>query len=149
MFGCKAPTIFYAWLWLGNYNDNLLQRKCAWLNQQHELILAANMWALKRIKHSVEKSVSWADGKALNIPLGNLVLLHDHPESHNKVQDKYKVNCFSWNQSTRTQMCISSNHLMVRVLYIWLMDSSYLSITYHGEMMCHLVQPLIPNNLLP
>ena len=118
IFGCKAPTTCDAWLRLTNYNDNFSQSKCAWANQQQEIILAANRWALKRIKHSVEKSVSQPGGKALDIPLGNLVLLHDHPEGH-QIQDSYKVNCFSWNWSTVTQMCIPSNHLLVRVLCIW------------------------------
>ena len=49
---------------------------------------------LKRIKTSAEKSVSQAEGKALNIPIGNLVLLHDHPEGHNKIQDNYKNELF-------------------------------------------------------
>ena len=40
--------------WLGNYNDNFLQSKCAWVNQQHKLILAANRWALKRMKMSAK-----------------------------------------------------------------------------------------------
>ena len=90
MFGHKAPAICDAWLGLGNYNDNFLQSMCAWVNQQHELILVANGWALKRIKTSAEKSVSWAGGKALKIPIGNLVLLHDHPKGCNKIQDNYK-----------------------------------------------------------
>ena len=64
--------------------------KCVWVNQQHELILAVNRWALKGIKASAEKSVFWAGGKALEIPIGNLVLLRDHPEGHNKIQDNYK-----------------------------------------------------------
>ena len=80
MFGSKSPTICDAWLRLASYNDNFLQSKCVWVNQQHELILAANRQALKRIKTSAEKSVSWAGGKALEIPLGNLVLLCAHPE---------------------------------------------------------------------
>ena len=80
MFGCKAPTICDAWLGLANYNDNFLQSKCAWVNQQYELIHAANRLALKRMKVSVEKSVSQAGGKALDIPLGNLMLLHYHLE---------------------------------------------------------------------
>ena len=94
MFGCKAPTICDAWLGLGNYNDNFSQSKCAWVNQQHELILAANRQALKRIKTSAEKSVSQAGGKALNIPIGNLMLLHNHPEGCNKIQDNYKNKLF-------------------------------------------------------
>ena len=45
---------------------------------------------IKKDKKSAEKSVSWARGKALEIPIGNLVLLHDHPEGHNKIQGNYK-----------------------------------------------------------
>ena len=67
-----------------------MQSNCAWVNQQHELTLAANRQALKRIKTSAEKSVSQAGGKALDIPVGNLVLLCDHPEGCNKIQDNYK-----------------------------------------------------------
>ena len=90
MFGCKAPTICDVWLQLADYNDNYLQSKSEWVNQQHKLILAVNRHALKRIKQSVKKSVFWAEGKVLKIPIGNLVLLHDHPEGQNKIQDHYK-----------------------------------------------------------
>ena len=90
MFGCKAPTICDAWLRLAEYDDKFSQSKCEWVNQQHELILAVNRWALKRIKQSVEKSVSQARGKDLEIPMGNLVLLHDHLEGRNKILDHYK-----------------------------------------------------------
>ena len=51
-------------------------------------------WALKRMKLSAEKSVSRAGGKALSIPIGNLVLLRDHPEGRNKIQDNYKNELF-------------------------------------------------------
>ena len=47
------------------------QSKCTWVNQQHELILAANRWALKRMRLSAEKSVSRAGGKALSILIGS------------------------------------------------------------------------------
>ena len=94
IFGCKAPTICNAWLWLANYNDNYLHSKCEWVNQQHELILAVNRHALKRIKQNAEKSVSWAGGKALVIPIGNLVLPCDHLEGQNRIQDKYKSELF-------------------------------------------------------
>ena len=62
MFGHEVPTICNAWLGLANNNDNFWQSKCAWVNQQHELTLAANREALKRIKHSAQKSVSQAGG---------------------------------------------------------------------------------------
>ena len=42
----------------------------------------------------MEKSVSWAGGKALKIPIGNLVLLHDHSEVQNKIQDHNKSKLF-------------------------------------------------------
>ena len=84
MFGCKVPIFCNAWRRLAYYNDNYSQSKCEWVNQQHELLLAANRHALKRIKQSAEKSVTWAGGKDLEILIGNLVLLHDHPESWHK-----------------------------------------------------------------
>ena len=46
------------------------------------------------MKISVEKWVSQAGGKALKIPLGNLVILHDHPQGQNKIQDNYKSELF-------------------------------------------------------
>ena len=63
MFGCKAPTICNAWLGLANYNDKFLQSKCAWVNQHHELILAANRWTLKRMK-SVHRNQSPAQNQS-------------------------------------------------------------------------------------
>ena len=94
MFGCKAPTLCDALLRLADYDDNYSQSKCEWVNQQHELILAANRHALKRIKQGAEKSVCQAGGKDLKIPIGNLVLLHDHLEGQNKIQDHYKSELF-------------------------------------------------------
>ena len=92
MFGHKAPTICNAWLRLANYNDYYLQSKYEWVNQ-HEIILAMNRYALKRIKQSVEKLVSQAGDKPLDIPVGNLVLLHGHPRQ-NKIQDNYMSELF-------------------------------------------------------
>ena len=33
-------------------------------------------------------------GKDLSIPVGNHLLLHDHPERQNKIQDKYKSDVY-------------------------------------------------------
>ena len=90
MFGQKAPTICDAWLGLAQYNDQASANKCAWLNEQHELLMSANRWALKHIKQSAKKSQIRRGGKSLQIPIGNLVLLRDHPEGCNKIQDNYK-----------------------------------------------------------
>ena len=65
--GQNTPTMCDVWLRLAHYNDNYFQSKCELVNQQHELILAANRHTLKRIKQSVEKSVSLAGGKAPDI----------------------------------------------------------------------------------
>ena len=46
------------------------------------------------MKVNAEKSVSWAGGKALEIPLGNLVLLPDHPKGQNKIQYNCKSELF-------------------------------------------------------
>ena len=42
----------------------------------------------------MEKSVSQEGGKALEISIGNLVLLHDHPGGWSKIQDHYKSKLF-------------------------------------------------------
>ena len=94
MFGQKAPAICDAWLGLAQYNDQASANKCAWLNEQHELLMSANRWALKYIKQSAKKSQIRTGGKSLQIPIGNLVLLRDHPEGHNKIQDNYKSELF-------------------------------------------------------
>ena len=80
MFGCKAPTVCNAWCGLAQYNDQYLQSKSAWVNEQHELILAANRQALKKIKQTANKTAFHAGGSPLEIPKDNLVLLRDHPE---------------------------------------------------------------------
>ena len=56
MFGHKAPTICNAWLRLAQYNDQYLQCKSAWVNEQHELILAANRQVLKNIKQNCQEN---------------------------------------------------------------------------------------------
>ena len=76
MFWCKAPTVFDAWLGL----TKALTSKCAWLHEQHQLLMSANRQALKNIRQSIKKSQTRAGGKTLHIAIGNLVLLTDHPE---------------------------------------------------------------------
>ena len=78
-----------------------------------------NKHALKRIKQSVEKSVSQEGGKALHIPIGNLVLLHDHPEGQNNIQDNYKSKLFVVEYKHQDPKFIPLSHLMGRVLCIW------------------------------
>ena len=90
MFGHKAPTVCYAWLGLASYSVKASTSKCFWLNEQHELLMSANRQALKHIRQSAKKSQTRAGGKTLHIPIGNLVLLRDHPQGQSKIQDSYK-----------------------------------------------------------
>ena len=90
MFRHKAPTVCDAWLRLAQYNDQYLQSKSAWMNEQHELILAVNRQALKNIKQTSNKTVLCVGGSPLNIPKDNLVLVRYHPEGRCKIQDNYK-----------------------------------------------------------
>ena len=56
--------------------------------------MSTNRHALKHIKQSAKKSKSRTGGKTLHIPVGNLVLLRDHPEGHNRIQDNCKSKLF-------------------------------------------------------
>ena len=94
MFGCKAPAVCDAWLGLAQYNDQYSQSKSTGVNEQHELILAANRWVLKNIKQTANKTVLHVGGSPLDIPKDNLVLLRDRPEGRHKIQDNYKSELF-------------------------------------------------------
>ena len=56
--------------------------------------MSANWHALKHIKHRAKQSAARAGGKPLQIPFGKLLLLRDHAESQNKLQDNCKSELF-------------------------------------------------------
>ena len=56
--------------------------------------MSTNRQALKHIYQSAKKNQSRTGSKTLHILVGNLVLLRDHPEGCNKIQDNYKSNLF-------------------------------------------------------
>ena len=94
MLAHKAPIVCNAWLGQAKYNEQYSQSKSAWVTEKHELILAANRWALKNIKQTAKKTVLHVGGSTLNIPKDNLVLLRDHPEGRHKIQNNYKSELF-------------------------------------------------------
>ena len=49
LFGCKAPMPSYNWLGLTQYNISESISRNSWVQQQYELVWAANKWALKSI----------------------------------------------------------------------------------------------------
>ena len=90
MFGRRAPAPCDNWLGLRAYNDDKSITHIDWVDQQLEQLLHANKRAQKNIKATNAKNRKAAGGKDLIIPVGNLVLLRDHPEGRNKIQDNNK-----------------------------------------------------------
>ena len=90
MFGRRAPAPCDNWLGLRAYNDDESITHIDWVDQQLEQLLHANKRAQKNIKATNAKNRKAAGGKDLIIPVGNLVLLRDHPEGRNKIQDNNK-----------------------------------------------------------
>ena len=56
--------------------------------------MSVNRQALKHTEQSAKKSQTRAGDKTLHIPVGNLVLLQDHPEGCNKIQNNHKSELF-------------------------------------------------------
>ena len=49
---------------------------------------------MKNIKAAAAKNKKSTGGKEINIPPGNLVLLRDHPEGRNKIQEEHKPDLY-------------------------------------------------------
>ena len=94
MFGHKGPMPCNNWLGLNNYKPNSFKSKTIWLNQQLNAMLDANKQALKLINKSTQCNKDRTGGKELTIPVGNHVLLRDHPEGQNKIQNRYKSDIY-------------------------------------------------------
>ena len=54
-------------------------------------MMYANKQALKYINKSKKHNQSQTTGKELVIPIANHILLCDHLEGHNKIQNRFKV----------------------------------------------------------
>ena len=90
MFGCCTPAPCDNWLGLRKYNDDKSITRIDWIDQQLEQLVNANKHAQKNIKASNAKNRKVVEGKDLLILVGNLVLLCDHPEGRNKIQNNNK-----------------------------------------------------------
>ena len=113
MFGCKAPMPCDNWLGLNNYKPNSFKSKTIWLNQQLNAMLNANKQALKLINKSTKCNKDHMGGKELTIPVGNHVLLRDHPEGRNKIQNRYKSDIY----------VVVGHHEEPNIYYIQLLNS--------------------------
>ena len=76
-------------------------------------LVAANKQALKSIHKTMQCSKAHAGRKSLLIPVGNHVLLRDHPEGHNKIQDRYKPDIYM----------VVGHHQEPNVYYIQLLNA--------------------------
>ena len=114
MFSRKAPTPCNNWLGLKNYQPDSFKSKTAWLNEQLNAMLYANKQALKGIHKTTKHNKDRTGSKDITIPVGNHVLLCDHLEGHNKIQDRYKSEIY----------VIVGHHQEPNVYYIQLLNSS-------------------------
>ena len=108
MFGRKASAPCDNWLGLAQYNDIKSSNKVVWIDNQLEQIAFANRKALSHIRAQAKKSADRVGGEDLTIPVGHFVLLRDHPEGRNKIQDNYKSEIF----------VVDSHHKDPNVYYI-------------------------------
>ena len=113
MFGHKAPMPCDDWLGLAHYRSDSFKSKTVWLNQQLSAMMHANKQALKLISKSTQCNKHHTGGKELVIPFGNHVLLCDHLEGRNKIQNRYKSDVY----------VMVSHHDEPNVYYIRLLDS--------------------------
>ena len=94
MFGCKAPMPCDTWLGLDQYQEGQLVGKAAWLGQQLDTLVSANKHAIKSIQKTTLRNKLHVGGDELHIPIGNHVLLRNHPEGQNKFKDQYKSDIY-------------------------------------------------------
>ena len=79
LFVCKAQTPCDNWLGLNNHDSSESGCQSLWVQEQHMLMQAIDLCALKSIQRSAEQSALRTDGNELSIQEVNLVLLQDHP----------------------------------------------------------------------
>ena len=87
--------------------------KSIWLNQELNTMLNANKPALKLIDQSTKHNKDHTGSKELTILIGNHVLLCDHPEGWNKIQNRYKSDIY----------VMVGHHKETNVYYIQLLNS--------------------------
>ena len=112
MFGHKAPMPCDDGLGLAHYKSDSFKSKTVWLNQQLSAMMHANKQVLKLINKSTQCNKHFTGGKELVIPIGNHVLLWDHPEGRNKIQNRYKSDIY----------VMVSHHNEPNVYYIQLLN---------------------------
>ena len=101
------------WLGLRQYETSSLKSKSAWIVQQLDVLVTANKLALKVIHKTMQCSKARTGRKSLIILVGDYVLLWDHPDGQNKIQDRYKPDIYM----------VVAHHQEPNVYYIQLLNS--------------------------
>ena len=83
-----------AWLRLDQYQEGQPVGKAVWLGQQLDTLVSVNKCMIKSIQKTTLRNKLEAGREELHIPMGNHVLLRDHPEGHNKFKDQYKFDVY-------------------------------------------------------
>ena len=94
IFGRRAPAPCNSWLGLRDYDDNKSSSKVQWVDSKADQLLTTNQLAIKNIKATEARNKRIHGGKDIDIQVGNLVLLQDHPEGRCKIQDRNKSELF-------------------------------------------------------
>ena len=98
------------WLGLAHYKSDSFKSKTVWFNQELSAMMHAKKQALKFINKSNQHNKCQTASKELVIPIGNHILLCDHPEGHNKIQNRFKSMMFiSWLITMMSLTFITSN----------------------------------------
>ena len=79
--------------------------------------IIAHLCHMYGVRQSTKHSKAHTSGKELLIAVGNHVLLHDHPEGRNKIQDKYKSDIYVF----------VGHHQEPKVYYIQLLSQDHKS----------------------
>ena len=79
--------------WTNTRKANLLVRQLGW-DSSFDTLVSANKHVIKSIQKTTLRNKLHAGGDKLHIPIGNHVLLMDHPEGQNKFKDWYKSDVY-------------------------------------------------------
>ena len=114
MFRCTKHQCFaMIGLGLAHYKSDSFKSKTVWLNQQLSAMMHANKQALKLISKSTQCNKHLQAEKNWLFQLGITFFCDDHPEGHNKIQNRYKSYIY----------VVVSHHDEPNVYYIQPLDS--------------------------
>ena len=93
--GAKLQCLaMIGWAWHNTSPTDFKSQDCLVEISNLSAMMHANKQALKYIQKSNKRNQSQTSGKELVIPIGNHVLLRDHPEGRNKILNRCKPDVY-------------------------------------------------------